>query len=99
MDFDERLNRIGGGAVLIGSVVAGIGLALTPHGFSNPIRPVASLVTLSGAVLIVLGSPVVFRRVSERSFVLGLAAYVGISRACCCFRLPRARSKAPSFRI
>lgn len=81
MDFDTRLNPIGGGAVLIGSVVAGIGLALTPQGFSNPMRPVASLTTLGGAVLIVLGSPVVFRRVWERSFVLGLAAYVGMIAA------------------
>ncbi len=77
MNFDPRLNRLGGAAVLIGSVVAGVALALTPHGFSNPARPVASLTTLAGAVLIVLGSPVVFRRVWERSFVLGLAAYVG----------------------
>ena len=81
LDLGTRLNRIGGGAVLIGSVVAGIGLALTPQGFSNPIRPIASLTTLSGAVLIVLGSPVVFRRVWERSFVLGLAAYVGMITA------------------
>jgi len=77
LNFDPRLNRLGGAAVLIGSVVAGVALALTPHGFSNPARPVASLTTLAGAVLIVLGSPVVFRRVWERSFVLGLAAYVG----------------------
>jgi hypothetical protein len=44
-------------------------------------RPVASLTTLSGAILIVLGSPMVFRRVWERSFVLGLAAYVGMITA------------------
>ena len=78
MNVDPRLNRLGGATVLIGSVVAGVALALTPHGFSNPLRPVASLTTLGGAVLIVLGSPVVFRRVWERSFVLGLAAYVGM---------------------
>jgi hypothetical protein len=59
-------------------VAAAVALALTPHGFSNPLRPLASLTTLGGAVLIVLGSPVVFRRVWERSFVLGLAAYVGM---------------------
>jgi hypothetical protein len=81
LNFDPRLNRLGGAAVLIGSVVAGVALALTPHGFSNPARPVASLTTLAGAVLIVLGSPVVFRRVWERSFVLGLAAYVGMITA------------------
>ncbi len=78
MDFDPRLNRLGGAAVLVGSVVAGVALALTPHSFSSPARPVASLTTLGGAVLIVLGFPVVFRRVWERSFVLGLAAYVGM---------------------
>jgi hypothetical protein len=78
LNVDPRLNRLGGATVLIGSVVAGVALALTPHGFSNPLRPVASLTTLGGAVLIVLGSPVVFRRVWERSFVLGLAAYVGM---------------------
>jgi hypothetical protein len=78
LNFDARLNRLGGAAVLIGSVAAGVALALTPHGFSNPLRPVASLTTLGGAVLIVLGSTVVFRRVWERSFVLGLAAYVGM---------------------
>jgi hypothetical protein len=78
LNFDARLNRLGGAAVLIGSVAAGVALALTPHGFSNPLRPVASLTTLGGAILIVLGSPVVFRRVWERSFVLGLAAYVGM---------------------
>lgn len=81
MNFDPRLNRLGAAAVLIGSVVAGVALALTPHGFSNPARPVASLTTLAGAVSIVLGSPVVFRRVWERSFVLGLAAYVGLITA------------------
>lgn len=78
MNVDPRLNRLGGASVLIGSLVAGVALALTPHGFSNPLRPVASLTTLGGAILIVLGSPVVFRRVWERSFVLGLAAYVGM---------------------
>jgi hypothetical protein len=78
LNFDARLNRLGGSAVLIGSVAAGVALALTPHGFSNPLRPVASLTTLGGAVLIVLGSTVVFRRVWERSFVLGLAAYVAM---------------------
>ena len=78
MNVDPRLNRLGGATVLIGSVVAGVALALTPHGFNNPLRPVASLTTLGGAVLIVLGSPVVFRRVWERSFGLGLAAYVGM---------------------
>jgi hypothetical protein len=81
LNFDPRLNRLGGAAVLIGSVVAGVALALTPHGFTNPARPVASLTTLAGAVLIVLGSPVVFRRVWERSFVIGLAAYVGMITA------------------
>ena len=78
MNVDRRLNRLGGATVLIGSVVAGGALAMTPHGFSNPLRPVTSLTTLGGAVLIVLGSPVVFRLVWERSFVLGLAAYVGM---------------------
>jgi hypothetical protein len=78
LNVDPRLNRLGGATVLIGSVVAGVALALTPHGFSNPLRPAASLTTLGGATLIVLGSPVVFRRVWERSFVLGLAAYVGM---------------------
>jgi hypothetical protein len=78
LNVDPRLNRLGGATVLIGSVVAGVALALTPHGFSSPLRPVASLATLGGAVLIVLGSPVVFRRVWERSFVLGLTAYVGM---------------------
>ncbi|HEX2680323.1 MAG TPA: hypothetical protein VHQ03_03435 [Candidatus Dormibacteraeota bacterium] len=62
-------------------MVAGVALALTPQGFSNPARPVASLTTVAGAVLIVLGSPVVFWRVWERSFVLGLAAYVGMITA------------------
>jgi hypothetical protein len=81
LNFDLRLNRLGGAAVLIGSVVAGVALALTPQGFSNPARPIASLTTLAGAVLIVLGSPVVFRTVWERSFVLGLAAYVGMITA------------------
>ncbi len=78
MNVDPRLNRLGGATVLIGSVVAGVALALTPHGFSNPLRPVASLTTLAGAVLIVLGAPVVFRRIWERSFILGLTAYVGL---------------------
>jgi hypothetical protein len=78
LNLDPRLNRLGGAAVLIGSVVAGVALALTPHGFSDPLRPVASLTTLGAAVLIVLGSPVVFRRVWERSFVLGIAAYIGM---------------------
>ena len=78
MNVDPMLNRLGGATVLVGSVAAGVALALTPHGFGNPLRPVASLTTLGGAILIVLGSPVVFRRVWERSFVLGLAAYVGM---------------------
>jgi hypothetical protein len=78
LNLDPRLNRLGGSAVLIGSVVAGVALALTPHGFSNPLRPVASLTTLGGAILIILGSPVVFRTVWERSFVFGLASYVGM---------------------
>jgi hypothetical protein len=78
LNVDPRLNRLGGATVLIGSVVAGVALALTPHGFSNPFRPLASLTTLGGAILIVLASPVVFGRVWERSFVLGLAAYVGM---------------------
>jgi hypothetical protein len=87
LNLDPRLNRLGGGAVLIGSVVAGVALALTPHGFSDPMRPVASLTTLGGAVFIVLGSTVVFRRVWERSFVLGLAAYVGMITAVLFFQV------------
>lgn len=78
MNLDFRLNRLGGVAVLIGSVVAGVALALTPHGYSDPLRPIASLATLGGAILVVLGAPAVFRRVWERSFVLGIAAYAGI---------------------
>jgi hypothetical protein len=81
LDLDSRLNRLGGAVVVIGSALAAVGLALTPQGFSNPLRPAASLATLGGAVLIVLGSPVVFRRVWERSFALGLAAYVGMITA------------------
>jgi hypothetical protein len=78
LNLDFRLNRLGGVAVLIGSVVAGVALALTPHGYSDPLRPVASLAALGGAILVVLGAPAVFRRVWERSFVLGIAAYAGI---------------------
>lgn len=87
MNLDPRLNRLGGASVLIGSVVAGVALALIPHGFNDPLRPVASLTTLGGAVLIVLGSTVVFRRVWERSFVLGLAAYVGMITAVLLFEV------------
>jgi hypothetical protein len=81
LGFDSRLNRLGGAAVIIGSAVAAVALALTPQGFSNPLRPAASLAALGGAVLIVLGSTAVFRRVWERTFVLGLAAYVGMITA------------------
>ena len=78
MNLDSRLNRLGGVAVLIGSILAGTALALTPHGYTDPLRPLASLTALGGAVLIVLGAPAVFRRVWERSFVLGIIAYAGM---------------------
>jgi hypothetical protein len=77
VNLDSRLNRLGGVAVLIGSILAGTALALTPHGYTDPLRPLASLTALGGAVLIVLGAPAVFRRVWERSFVLGIIAYAG----------------------
>jgi hypothetical protein len=76
--LDSRLDLLGGAAVLVGSIVAGIALTLTPHGYTDPLRPLASLTALGGAILVVLGAPVVFRRVWERSFVLGIAAYAGM---------------------
>jgi hypothetical protein len=87
LTLESRLDRLGGAAVLIGSIVAGVALGLTPHGYTDSWRPAATLTALGGAVLIVLGAPAMFRRVWERCFLLGIAAYVGMLTALLLFQV------------
>ena len=83
----EKLSRLGARAALIGAVIVGVAVPLTPHGYDNPLRPVTALAALIGGILIVLGAPALFERIWDRSFALGMVSYVALMVAILVFQV------------
>lgn len=85
--FQSKISRLGAGAALVGAVIVGVALPLTPHGYTNPLRPVTTLAAMVGGILIVLGAPALFVRIWERNLVLGLISYVALIVAVLVFQV------------
>lgn len=74
----STVSRLGATAALVGAVIVGVAVPLTPHGYGHPLRPLVTLAALAGGILIVLGAPPLFVKIWERNLVLGMISYIAL---------------------